>query len=77
MNELPRNFDYDRALCCLPLAEPREDFNVKIGIHHREVQYHSPTNSTSGKNRMRAKLETQLWLPGLVRFIKIDETANI
>lgn len=37
------------AQCCLPLTLPLEDFNVKIHINHRVVQYHSPQIPTVGK----------------------------
>lgn len=42
-----------------------EFFNIAV---HKFQQWERP---------LRAKLETQLWLPSLVRFIKIYETANI
>lgn len=42
-----------------------EYFNITV---HKFQQWERP---------LWANLETQLWLPGLVRFIKIYETANI
>lgn len=60
-----------KAHCCLPLTVPPEDFKVKAHINHRAVQQHSPQIPTV------RKLETQLWLWSLVRFIKIYETANM
>lgn len=76
IHKLPWNFDYSRARCLFHL---QDFYNISMSKYTLITEYFNITvhKFQQWERPLRANLETQLWLPGLVRFIKIYETANI